>query len=136
MLFQLSYISASVNPFDEEELVQLLKKARAKNSAKNITGFLVYDGDHFFQLLEGEESDVRDLFEVISQDQRHKRVTTLLEQKVEERTLPDWSMQYFLPGDFELKDRLSILDVLASKHEKEALSGILAELKFPSTSHI
>ncbi len=135
MVFQISYISGTVHNFSEQDLQDLLKKARAKNSAKNITGFLVFDGTHFFQLLEGDEESVRGLYDTISSDPRHKNVTTLMEQNIDDRLLPDWSMQYFLPGDFELKDRLSILDVLAQKHEKENLANILRGLRFPATSH-
>ncbi len=131
MIRQLCYISKANGQFEKSDLMELLAKARAANSVKDVTGFLVFDGDHFFQLLEGEDSAVEFIFEKIKNDPRHSNITLLMDSAAQDRLLADWSMQFFLPADFELEDRLSILDVLAVKHERDSLSGILQGLRFP-----
>ncbi len=131
MIRQLCYISKATGQFEKSDLMELLAKARAANSVKDVTGFLVFDGDHFFQLLEGEDSAVEFIFKKIKNDPRHSNITLLMDSEAQDRLLADWSMQFFLPADFELEDRLSILDVLAVKHERDSLSGILQGLRFP-----
>ena len=93
-MFQLLYTSKAVKPFKDEELKQLLEVARTNNSKKSITGMLLYCNSNFIQLLEGNEDDLRQLFDVISADTRHNEVIKIMENKIEAPHFPDWSMGY------------------------------------------
>jgi hypothetical protein len=99
------YASAAVKLFSEEELVELLAKSRANNAPLGVTGMLLYRDGNFMQALEGEESSVRDLFEKISRDARHKSVSIIHEASVDERQFPDWSMGF---RDLNSPDVLSL----------------------------
>lgn len=46
------------------------------------------------QVLEGEEADVRERYETIEHDHRHHRAIVLLEEHIEQRAFPDWSMGF------------------------------------------
>ena len=102
-LFQLVYESRSNQAFTEEEITRLLDHSREKNRKSGITGILMYRQGVFTQVLEGEESLVRQLFERIAQDPRHREVEIRLAETIQERSFPNWSMGY---SRRDLKDLL------------------------------
>ena len=57
-----------------------------------MTGALVISEGAFAQALEGDEAVVRELYEHISHDERHERVTLLEADAVEGRTFGRWAM--------------------------------------------
>jgi hypothetical protein len=68
----------------------LLEQSRAANQARDITGVLLYKGRNFMQLLEGEESAVRNLYRKISLDTRHQGSMILLAANESQRMYSDW----------------------------------------------
>jgi len=70
---------AAVLDFD---LTALLKQSRAKNSALEITGILLYKDGDVMQLLEGPDEAVKKVAQTIYADQRHCRIIQLLERKI------------------------------------------------------
>ena len=130
MLFHISYISRSTNQMDESSLNELELEASSKNKATGVTGFLVYDGSHFFQYIEGEQDVIESLFRRIEKDKRHMSVTELSSGPIDERILGEWSMKCFMPADFVAEDRVHFLDLLSAKHEKETIPEIVASLQF------
>ena len=93
-LFQLIYESEANSDFSESEISQLLNDSRKANGRWGITGILLYRQRRFTQVLEGDETRVRQLFEKIRQDRRHRNVCVRLEQPIEVRSFPNWSMGY------------------------------------------
>jgi uncharacterized Fe-S cluster-containing MiaB family protein len=61
-MLQVIYASAATKPFDRENLVELLKIARSKNMAADISGMLLYHSGSFLQVLEGPEQNVEELY--------------------------------------------------------------------------
>ena len=68
MIFQLIYRSTAARQLTPNELIELLEQSRAKNARLNITGMLLFHGGCFMQLLEGNETDVRELYATIAAD--------------------------------------------------------------------
>ncbi|KQQ66243.1 BLUF domain-containing protein [Microbacterium sp. Leaf320] len=93
-LVSLVYCSSATRPFDEQELARLLEVSRARNSARDITGMLLYRGGEFVQILEGPRSDVEELMEAIGRDPRHRDVRVLIEEPLHERRFDEWTMGY------------------------------------------
>ena len=91
-MFHLIYISRASHPLREEELLDILNKSRQYNKKHQITGMLLYLNDKFIQVLEGNYSDVQNVFEKIKADQRHHKVTLVLEGNTEHRIFKNWSM--------------------------------------------
>jgi hypothetical protein len=94
MELQLGYVSTAANPMRREALVELLGQSRKANSEKQISGLLLYQGGHFFQVLEGAPDEIRELFERIAGDPRHTHVAVVFEQPIEQRHFADWSMGF------------------------------------------
>lgn len=114
-MYQLLYTSKALHPFKDEELQQLLEIARLNNSRKSITGMLLYCNSNFIQLLEGDESDLMALFEIISADARHNEVIKIMGSKIEKPQFPDWSMGYKFLSAKQLTslDQLENMDISA-----------------------
>lgn len=93
-MLSIIYSSTATAPFTDDDLAVLLMNSRANNKRLDLTGLLLYKDGHFLQLLEGPLDVVRDRMAIIAADPRHDNVTTLLEEVVQMRRFPDWSMGY------------------------------------------
>lgn len=89
---QLVYGSSSIAPVSTEVLASILQSSRRNNAAVGVTGALLYDDGCFLQVLEGEPDAVAGVFSRVLRDDRHRRMLTLLDRVVPERTFPEWSM--------------------------------------------
>lgn len=94
MPYQVIYSSASSTPLQQEDLDDILTKARSKNARSGITGALAYVDGCFLQVLEGEAGAVQQLMARIATDLRHERVTVLQAGEIAEPAFPDWQMAY------------------------------------------
>ena len=94
MLYELIYTSTPTRTLERPEIEGLLTVARQKNKRANVTGLLIYDDLGFLQLLEGERSDVKSIFEAIQVDDRHKSVTVFHDGEIANRNFDEWSMAY------------------------------------------
>ncbi len=88
------YASSAIELFSPHALVELLEACRSNNEKLSVTGMLLYKDGNFIQVLEGEESVIRNLYTKISLDPRHKTLIKLLEEKIEQRDFPNWSMGF------------------------------------------
>jgi hypothetical protein len=93
-MYMVVYISSALELFPDQELEELLKKARSKNRSLNITGMLLYKGGNFMQLLEGPKEAVLPLVETIERDPRHHGFQRLLQQEKDEREFSEWQMGF------------------------------------------
>ncbi|MEO1025555.1 MAG: BLUF domain-containing protein [Pseudomonadota bacterium] len=96
-MHMISYISESRIPFDESvpQLRSLVSLSQRKNEALGITGVLFLRGRIFFQVLEGPTEAVKELFQIIRQDDRHDSVYTLLDEAISVRRFEKWTMEGF-----------------------------------------
>ena len=94
MIYTTAYTSTMVRPMTDPELVDLLVESRARNADRGITGLLLYRQGRVMQMLEGEEGVVRNLFDRISMDVRHQKVTTVWSSAAAQRRFPDWTMGF------------------------------------------
>jgi hypothetical protein len=90
----LVYCSVAIRPFDTKDIVDLLTISRKNNEKAGITGMLLYIDETFFQVLEGDEENLHNLYKKIECDERHTKVVKLIEEPVDKRTFSDWSMGY------------------------------------------
>jgi uncharacterized membrane protein (DUF373 family) len=93
-MIRLSYASTTTHDWTPEELLVLLTECQKNNSANNITGILLYAHETFFQVLEGEETAVLKVYDIIQKDKRHKDCTIIETLNIQERDFPYWSMGF------------------------------------------
>lgn len=103
-MIRMLYISSAVKPMTDEELLQILNVARRNNAKRGISGMLLYCGDSFIQVLEGEEQELESLFKTIKKDPRHANVTILEKKQITERKFSEWSMGFKKLSDADLSN--------------------------------
>ena len=102
-MLSIVYSSSASESFSEASLPDLLVQSRENNARLGLTGLLLYRDGHFLQLLEGDDDIVRDRIDVITHDARHQHVRILLEDAIDARQFPDWTMGYgaIAPSDVD-----------------------------------
>jgi hypothetical protein len=93
-LYCIVYTSLSNQKMSDDDLKNLLKKARHKNETGLVTGMLLYLDPFFIQVLEGEEARLDELFNFIKQDPRHHKVALIYKKPIEERYFSNWTMGF------------------------------------------
>jgi hypothetical protein len=94
MFYHVVYVSSASQPFSKAALLDLLEKARSKNSSLGVTGMLLFKDGNFMQVLEGEQETVKNLAKTIERDPRHKDFILLIQGTSEQRFFSDWSMGF------------------------------------------
>lgn len=79
---------------DPAELLRLLEVSRRNNRRLDVTGMLLYKEGLFLQMLEGEESVVKQLYTKISLDARHHSLAVVVDGRTDRRLFSDWSMSF------------------------------------------
>ena len=88
------YASSATTEFTKDDLLRLLAICRENNGKLDVSGMLLFHGNSFFQILEGEESAVMSLYEKISRDERHNRVLKIIQEPIEKKSFAEWTMGY------------------------------------------
>lgn len=114
-LYELVYVSLATRPLDTAELTAMLEEARVFNAEHGITGLLVYHGQEFIQLLEGDEAEVKALFERICHDPRHGQVYVMWEAPLDARSFDQWAMGFVATEDAELIGRPAYVELRAER---------------------
>lgn len=93
-MYQLVYVSSACADISEDDLQDILCRARKTNRVLGISGMLVYLDGCFLQVLEGRRECVRDLYARIETDRRHCGAKVLIETDIAKPAFPDWSMGF------------------------------------------
>jgi len=112
-LCYLIYTSVPAKPMNDAELQELLSVAREANSRFGVTGMLICLPESFVQLIEGPKAHIDQLYRNIRHDRRHFRVTTLREERINQRFFPDWSMA------FKKEDNVDMLEGALDLHDEK-----------------
>lgn len=91
---QIIYVSAAKRPQTDAELIGLLNVSRVRNKAADLSGLLLYDQGCFLQVLEGEPARLAAMFAKIARDERHHRISKLVDAPVDARSFAAWSMGF------------------------------------------
>ncbi|MBN8842440.1 MAG: BLUF domain-containing protein [Sphingomonadales bacterium] len=91
------YVSVADPLIRDEDIAAMLTSARRNNARDDLTGALIYNGNNFMQLLEGEASRVDKCLNAIRNDTRHSGMTEVRRRTIETRDFADWFMLYY-PG--------------------------------------
>lgn len=90
----------------------MVEKASLLNASHQVTGILLFNGTHFFQILEGPEEGVLDIYNRICQDPRHHNVVELMRDYSPSRRFGNAGMELF---DLRTHDRGSVLQAVLDR---------------------
>ncbi len=85
------YISTA-GGLSADEVERVVESAQRNNVERDISGFLIYNGRNFLQLIEGPKAALMSLLGTLARDPRHSGMLTLIDEPIEERSCPEWSM--------------------------------------------
>lgn len=112
MLSTLLYRSHLCDHVPVKTLEDMVDKANKKNALSNVTGILLFDGLHFFQLLEGPHEAVQSIYERICKDARHQNLVELLHDFAPARRFGNSGMELF---DLREHDKATVLQAVLNK---------------------
>src|SRR5260370_3170719 len=127
---------SQVSPdFREHEITELHKAIRPANAKLQITGMLFFLGTAFLQVLEGEAHSVDCAYARILVDKRHTQVTTISRIPIEERSFPNWTMDFAAVDPVEageiIGDPGSFTDGARVRLDSRSANKLIAALRRP-----
>lgn len=135
-LTSLLYVSTSTLPEDtaDMEIEKIIDSAQRNNEALNLTGALLYTGNHFAQVLEGSAADIDELLYTVLQDPRHGDIVVVDRSLIDARRFRDWRMAYSGPSRFVSRFVSRVLEAPPGVEHQRA-AGWLTDLmqEFNST---
>lgn len=112
MLTTIIYRSHISDDFPIRTLPSMVDNASKINAAHDVTGILLFNGTHFFQLLEGPEAGIQAVYQRICADRRHHNVVELMRDYAPYRRFGNAGMALF---DLREHDRSSLLQAVLDK---------------------
>lgn len=88
----LAYVSKATPGLGLRDLKHVLRRSREHNFRAQITGYLVYDGVWFAQLLEGPAASLDAALARITADPRHDALEVLVRAPIVQRCFDGWAM--------------------------------------------
>ncbi|HII3144521.1 diguanylate phosphodiesterase [Citrobacter braakii] len=93
-------------------LEDMVTAANIKNRRSDVTGILLFNGHHFFQLLEGPEEQVKEIYRCICNDPRHHNIVELMCDYAPARRFGNVGMELF---DLQKHERNNVLQAVLNK---------------------
>ncbi len=93
-------------------LEDMVTAANLKNRRSDVTGILLFNGRHFFQLLEGPEEQVKEIYRCICNDPRHHNIVELMCDYAPARRFGKAGMELF---DLQKHERNDVLQAVLNK---------------------
>ena len=101
--------------WSEDSFERIIRGARAFNQVNGVTGLLLFKRQRFLQLLEGSRECVADVMSRVHADPRHRELSIISVEDIDERLCATWSMaivpegritrpllgRFFATADFE-----------------------------------
>lgn len=118
MLSTIIYRSHISDDVAYKTLGKLAEKANQVNESNSVTGILLFNGTHFFQVLEGPEDAVVAIYEEICNDPRHHNLVELMRDYAPARRFGNVGMELFDLREYDPENVLqAVLDKGTSKYQ-------------------
>lgn len=118
MLTTIIYRSHICDDVPVKTLEEMVATANLKNGEAGVTGILLFNGTHFFQLLEGPEEGVLPIYNHICEDSRHYNVVELMRDYAPSRRFGKAGMELFDLREYDSDEVLqTVLDKGTSKYQ-------------------
>ena len=128
MRYAISYVSTAKRSLSETEIRQILNDSENNNNKQNITGLLLYSEGNFFQIIEGDQKQIVQLYETIKDDSRHFNVIKLFGKEINKESFDGYKSDFISEdarySSARLQDYEHYLEVL-DKPTKNAVAKIL-----------
>ncbi|MFC2190940.1 diguanylate phosphodiesterase [Enterobacter hormaechei] len=118
MLTTIIYRSHICEDVPVKALEDMVAAANCRNRQFDVTGILLFNGTHFFQLLEGPADNVKEIYELICRDPRHHNVVELFSDHGPSRRFGNVGMELFDLRQYDTNEVLQqVLDKGTSRYQ-------------------
>lgn len=118
MLTTIIYRSHICKNLPFHSVTDMVAAANVKNDLADVTGILLFNGTHFFQMIEGPEESVLSIYQHICQDKRHYNIVELLCDYAPARRFGKTGMELFDLREYDSDEVLqAVLDKGTSKYQ-------------------
>ncbi|WP_336220378.1 diguanylate phosphodiesterase [Citrobacter amalonaticus] len=118
MLITVIYRSHICHNLSFSAVQEMVVTASSNNERANVTGILLFNGNHFFQLLEGPEEGVLSIYNSICNDNRHHNLVELMRDYAPSRRFGKVGMELFDLREHNREDVLqTVLDKGTTKYQ-------------------
>ncbi len=129
MRFAISYVSTANSDLNQDEVAEILEQTEIRNNNMGVNGLLIYSGGNFFEVIEGEETKIKDLFENIKEDPRHRNIMMVFEKEIDKPLFDDKEANFISKntkhGQMKVENFLDYIKDLDESTQK-AVKNILA----------
>nr|WP_237487008.1 BLUF domain-containing protein [Pelagerythrobacter marinus] len=115
---QFVYISTAPS-LPEGDVAAILATAVRNNATNGITGFLLYNGRNFLQMIEGQQAELIVLMNRLARDRRHHGMVRLYDRPTQQRACPEWAMERLWLADDPAERRDAVEAILPGALEPE-----------------
>lgn len=123
-MHQLIYTSEASPELTSDDLFRIVEQSARNNPSADITGFLVYRGGSFLQLVEGPLLALEVLLDTLRGDPRHSDIGIVSCLPVAERSFPRWRMKRVGESGDAVAE---LLEALAAEGKGRPLPGAVRE---------
>lgn len=123
-MHQLIYSSEARPGLSQDDIFRIVEQSARNNPSADITGFLLYRGGRFLQLVEGPLMALEILLAQLAQDDRHHELQVLSRLPVAQRSFPRWRMRR-IGVDIDALDELE--EALRSEGEGRPLPAAVRD---------
>ena len=92
-LKRIAYYSKATSSLNEDSCADLAAFIGERNRQNRVTGVMVFTVGTFFQVIEGEQRCIEDLYRKIENDTRHREVNKVLDEEIDVRLFKNWAME-------------------------------------------
>lgn len=94
-LYTICYVSKASAELTDDDIQYIFKRTEKANNANGISGLLLYSFGNFFQVLEGEKTDLEHLYEnKIMKDKRHSNIYEVFSKDMETPIFSNYLSQF------------------------------------------
>ena len=122
---QIVYISTAAPDLGRDDVSQVLDASARNNPGCGITGFLVYNGQNFLQLIEGPEESLSNLMAELARDPRHSGIVRLEDHAIGQRACSDWVMKSLVLTDDIARREANLAKLLPAGIDQQIRRTIL-----------
>lgn len=115
-MFEVAYISEASSSLAPDEVFKIIETSARNNLRDDLTGFLIFADNRFFQVIEGPPASIDALMDRLKSDARHSSIEIISRREINERSFPRWRME-----------RVKVSDALGSSVGATAIPSMLQE---------
>jgi response regulator RpfG family c-di-GMP phosphodiesterase len=93
-IYTICYVSKASLDLTNDDIEKLFDFTATTNSKLNVSGMLLHSLGNFFQVLEGEESHLLNLYEKIKEDLRHRDIYEVYNKKTNQPVFTNYDSKF------------------------------------------